>query len=552
MPAASWMAVRLVRSLLLALLLLLALAAASAYLLFDVRSFLLWSIRARLAELGCPGLPVSLDAASATFWSLEMRGLTVGNLRGEWRAPYAMRMERVHLRVAGLLALLSLHPCNPPHLLRFGELEFTVGFRVKALEVFEVEGMRVYIEDAHELPRAQDALLRGAMGKRPLNGGMGPVEHREVVLEATRISWYDHAGAQKAKGMLRLYASSAVEPVSGGGLPFAFEVISGADRLTLLAASEQERDAWVEAIRRAVREVGGVADLGGEENNAPWFAAIVAEDEGRKAMWRRRAAARRHEWRERWQASEQVARGAAAEEGAAAEAEGGGKGRAWDPLTDFMQSLKKHAAWAQRTAATGARLVEASEAAAAETRFDESTEFMIGNFVVHSMEVHMKDQVYALASDGWELRGFVGSENELKRQLFYVNEAEVKRQLLLGRVPQMGLFAKLLKDSGQRAVVETISDFTGKHDYQVGDISRAAIRKIGHGVATSVSEFTGKEEYHFGDISRAALAKVGSVFHKHEHHDPRKDSTLACVSVDDTCHTEEQGPPAAVSRSRVE
>lgn len=126
----------------------------------------------------------------------------------------------------------------------------------------------------------------------------------------------------------------------------------------------------------------------------------------------------------------------------------------------------------------------------------------------------MNEQHFALAPDGWELRGFVGSDSELKRQLLYGHEAEVTRHVLLGRPPQVGLFAKLLTDSGQRAVAETISDFTGKAEYHFGDLSKAAIRKLSEGVSTGVSEFTGKKEYHFGDISKAAIAKLGSIFSK--------------------------------------
>lgn len=123
---------------------------------------------------------------------------------------------------------------------------------------------------------------------------------------------------------------------------------------------------------------------------------------------------------------------------------------------------------------------------------------------------------------------------------------------MLGRTPQVGLLAKLLKDSGQRALSDTISDFTGKPDYQVGDISRAAIRKLSKGVAMGVSEFTGKSEYHFGDISKAALEKItgkseyhfgdisraaftkmGSIFSKHETTTPAGQITPA-----NECHLE--------------
>ncbi|KAL3906141.1 MAG: hypothetical protein SGPRY_010661, partial [Prymnesium sp.] len=125
-------------------------------------------------------------------------------------------------------------------------------------------------------------------------------------------------------------------------------------------------------------------------------------------------------------------------------------------------------------------------------------------------EVNINQHRYALAADGWELYGFVGTETELKNQLFYVNEGELKRHLLLGRAVQIGLVAKLLKDSGSRVVQDMIRDLTGKDEYEVGDLSRAAIRKISKDISSGVSEFTGKDTYQFGDISRKISKDISS------------------------------------------
>ena len=50
-----------------------------------------------------------------------------------------------------------------------------------------------------------------------------------------------------------------------------------------------------------------------------------------------------------------------------------------------------------------------------------------------------------------------------------------------------------------QGVADTVRGWTGKEDYQFGDLTRAAISKA-----------TGKEEYEFGDLSKAAMRSLSS------------------------------------------
>lgn len=378
----------------------LAVLLALSFWLIDTRTVMIYLISRRLAELGCSNLPVFLESASIDFWTFELRGLRIGNTPGEWNAPFAMHLDRLRITVGSILGMLSIHPGAPPFLFRLSRLEFTLGFRIKEVETVLFEGMVIYIEDAPTL--GVEVLKRGTLLKKPI--GLGSMARKDFVLDRTRLACYEVGSSKKPQSVIRMYASSTVEPLPEVEADaFPFELISGKDRLTLLAATEVERDEWVEAIKQAIAEVPQSSSKGIVENNAPWWAAFVAEDEGRKVLWRRRAAQRRRAWHDRWQQSGvkiavSEARAREAEEAVAnelaelsaadpllaherARANSGG-GKAHNPLIDFVESLKKQGAWAARTAATSARLVEQKEAFAAESRFDDSVEFMVGRFVV--------------------------------------------------------------------------------------------------------------------------------------------------------------------------
>ena len=54
--------------------------------------------------------PVTLKSLHIELrdWRIELRGLRIGNVPGEWDAPHAVTLERLRLSVGGLLGLLSL------------------------------------------------------------------------------------------------------------------------------------------------------------------------------------------------------------------------------------------------------------------------------------------------------------------------------------------------------------------------------------------------------------------------------------------------------------
>ena len=181
-----------------------------------------------------------------------------------------------------------------------------------------------------------------------------------------------------------------------------------------------------------------------------------------------------------------------------------------------------------------------------ESSFAEALEWQIGRLTVRNLTLTINGHRLVLKSP-WELRGFLGSEKKLKRRLVHG-----------GGPHQLGLFAKLVKDSSGRHFVNGVNHFTGKEQYRFGDVSKAAIGKIGSGVfkggkkigppllrgvkkgglkigslskkgglkigsgvkkggqkigqkiAPGVNHFTGKEHYRFGDVSKAAIGKIGS------------------------------------------
>ena len=97
---------------------------------------------------------------------------------------------------------------------------------------------------------------------------------------------------------MRLFASSSVSALDTRGAP-SLVLLSSTERLTLFAASVEERDGWVAALESAIAELAVSGEGACDEerrggNNAPWMEALVAEDEARKARWRRcRRVARR-------------------------------------------------------------------------------------------------------------------------------------------------------------------------------------------------------------------------------------------------------------------
>ena len=304
-------------------------AVAAAVLLFwadDVLRILIVDIlQRRVGQGALRAAPVSLSSASMRGWSFEMQHLHIDNVPGNWSTPYALHMDRLRIDFGSLRGFLSLvqlplaAAAGSPCILRLGGLEFIAGFRVKEVELIEMSNLTVHVENApgaddRALPPAEGVLLRGQLTKEPLNGRLGPRRLREFVLERTgKISWFDpgslpHPGEAaarergKAKGSLRLYASSTVEMTSDG---LGLELISNSVRMTLTARSSKERDRWRAAIEGVTDALARSLGEGSRvrivfDNNAPWIEALDAENEARKATWRMREQRRRRQWRQRW------------------------------------------------------------------------------------------------------------------------------------------------------------------------------------------------------------------------------------------------------------
>ena len=518
-----------------------------------------WFVRGLQRSAGLGALrnaPVSLGALAVRGWSLELRHLRIGNVHGggySWSAPFVLHIDYLRVNVGGPIRLLSLVQLPaaeaidaPAGIVRVGPLDLIVGFRVKAIEEIDIEGLQLYLEDA----RPEDAdggplaavseavLMRGRLHKDPINGRLGVRRHREFVLERSTLSWFEilegdsprgasaAAGqAPKPKGSLRLFASSSVQALASPAGVAAddprLELISGRDYLTLHAATADDRDAWVSALAGAIAELARAGEGGGRaglSTNAPWMDALEAANEARKLRWRRRELRRRREWRRRWnpddnaededdgEATGDDAAGedAVGEQGAEGdegnEAAGDEAAEAKDAISESGASALAHVlaglrGLPQLVAARGALLAPREPPGAArakEDRFESALEWRIGRLAIRTLVVHVNGQRLELADGGWALRGFVGSDDELRREL------------------QFGLAARVLRDSGERALREGVSGFTGRDEYQFGDLTKAALSKVGAGVAAGVSSITGKETYEFGDLTKAAVDKVGA------------------------------------------
>ena len=84
-----------------------------------------------------------------------------------------------------------------------------------------------------------------------------------------------------------------------------------------------------------------------------------------------------------------------------------------------------------------------------ESSFAEALEWQIGRLTVRNLTLTINGHHLVLKSP-WELRGFLGSEKKLKRRLVHG-----------GGPHQLGLFAKLVKDSSGRHFVNGVNHFTG-------------------------------------------------------------------------------------------
>lgn len=207
--------------------------------------------------------------------------------------------------------------------------------------------------------------------------------------------------------------------------------------------------------------------------------------------------------------------------------------------------------------------MERSRADSRESRFEEALDWQIGRVSVANFSLTVNGHALALGAGGWEMRGFIGNDKALKAALGFGVD-------LNGFSGGLGIAAKMVKDSSKQAVKKGVrgftgktecawhppprhemraaaprqfppheatrlrsearrwarpsrwgvTGFTGKQEYEFGDVSKAAAKKVGGAIAVGsskvgeaikvgVSGFTGKQEYELGDLSRTAAVKLG-------------------------------------------
>jgi hypothetical protein len=91
------------------------------------------------------GVKVSLENIKLRLLHglVEVRGLTVANGPGDWKAPHFLSLRQVNVRARGPLTLASL-----PGLVRFGpQGEWAAGSLVRHLEEVTVEGLHGFLEE---------------------------------------------------------------------------------------------------------------------------------------------------------------------------------------------------------------------------------------------------------------------------------------------------------------------------------------------------------------------------------------------------------------------
>ena len=253
------------------------------------------------------------------------------------------------------------------------------------------------------------------------------------------------------KGSLRLTATARVEPLSLDRDDAARLVVAcSGEELILCAASAAERDEWVQAVSAVIRAIE-------PEGNAPWF-----EDFARRRSARRGRSCRRRrgddrsggsagaacrdqgdERRGRWQGQGDDGGGGEDDEdgGGGSDDENEGSNDDDDDDDDDVASPKWSIPCGARCArqlpvrssckAQGDADAHAGAARGAEHQVIEqscrararraSRRPSSGSWgaCARRLAVHINGQHLSLGPDGWELRGFVGSEAELKKRVMF-------------------------------------------------------------------------------------------------------------------------------------
>jgi len=513
---------------------------------------------------------------SGGCWNLELRHLHIGNARNndgtkkDWSSPYAVHLNELRLSVSGHLAFLSLLQLtiatsifDSPSLPRSfcNGLDFVIGFRIRSIDVLEINGLTVYIEEGEE-PHLQEeegekttrhseaVIKRGLLTKLK---GSKRQRNFIFILEPSLLSWFEpkehqnglpgdgmmvgvpmgdqqlqkqdqgtdnddlreiagnaatqsssslglgKARRNKSRGSLRLFASSSVEIIDDQSLDL--ELISDTEYLVLRSPSLHERDAWFDAISGAIVELQPHTNSGGGRSNAPWIEELAAEANARKVRWRRWERRRRYEWQQRWQSN-----------GSSGHIDDHGGRKNVDESNDDDYAR-----------ASGGNSND-DDVNMDDDDEDEggSKDFLEGIRNLHSTLEgrHLNTKHGKRFEDALEWR--IGRLSMQKGLDLHINEqhwsldengwtlngfvgssSELRRRL------HFDLGPKLLKDSSGRVIMSGITGFTGKEGYVFGDLTKATVAKIGEGVVDAVQDFTGKEQYEFGDLTKTAVNKIG-------------------------------------------
>ena len=529
---------------------------------------------------------VSIDALILRAWSFEMHGLLISNGPGAWEAPYALQLPRLRVEFTCCMGLLST--IFPPTL-RLGRYEFHLGFRIKEVASVDVNGLSIFLEDADD-EASITPLRTGVLRKRPVNGGFGASKSRHFVLTDTKLQWFlGTSGVGPARGTLKLFPSSSVASMShyDSDGQFRLEVVSGKDELTLLAASTEERDEWIASIRFAIRQLRNPPAGFAWPSNATWIGVLAAEADAKKTRRRLQAQRRRRQWQKHWHNSEadhdprdgdgrsrtseadhdpaDAAASGSCSSALPAHASPGAEVPHDSSTADAPASPEsprdvhelRSRLFANRHAnrlefidslqdmARGATLfVERSMSNVSEFRVDEAIEWQVGRVSFHGLSVTLNQQhTLSLGDRGWEMRGFVGSELDLKGRLFL--GATVAPST--GAAVELGLAATVLRDSGSAVVAETVkhqveefvhgAQAKGTEAVQAVGKTAAAVAagaahakaaidtelqhkkaEVGRLIGEGVKKYTEKDQYEIGDLTKATLAKLGKVFKGEEEH----------------------------------
>jgi len=442
----------------------------------------------------------------------------------DFQAPYALHLQKLRISLSCPFAVLSLLqlPIATTHFFGMSSslprlycngLDFFIGFRVRSIDNFEISGLSVfYVEDGgddesnkekKQLEEIKSGMLLLERGKRQ--------KQFDFILQPTSLSWYESPTNKqvisaieeqdeqinidmilmkqnqnrKFRGRIKLFPSSSVE-VLDDDQRLGIELISDTQCLILYANSIDERDEWIDALNDVITKLRYNHNGGGGNGNAPWFEVLIAESNARKVRWQQREKIQREKWLQKWQTNikdedtdkddedEDELEKEQDEEGDTNTEEDDSGTTDSDKGGSFLLGI--------RNALDGQRSHVKTK------RFEDSLEIRIGRMIIQQVDIYINDRTHLhLDTENAWRSSFIGSSNELRTHL------------------RLNLYPKLLLDSSGHAIKTSITDYTGKKDYEFGDITKAAVAKAGD----AVLEFTGKEDYEFGDITKRVVNNIG-------------------------------------------